>query len=85
MWGVLIIFMVTIFTVDHTRVFNMLVFPLVVALLLNLNIQKVINNRIKRFNKIMVILFFISIFVPNYYIWEGKIYASSYPSIIKRY
>lgn len=81
--GVVIIFFITIFTVDHTRVFNMVVFPLLIALFLNEEVQKIINLKEKRFNLIITFVFLIGIFIPNYYIWQGKIYASSWPFIFE--
>jgi hypothetical protein len=83
--GVIINLFITLFTVDQTRVFNILIFPLIVTLLSHTEIVKTVEKRIKKFNFIMSFLFIVSLFIPNYYIWEGKIYASAYPNILQCY
>ena len=71
-------FIVMIFTLDQSRVYNLIMFPVLIAFLFELKIQ----NILKKINKkIFTYIFILSIFIPNYYIWDGKIHATSYYQI----
>jgi len=74
----LIAFSVTLITIDQTRVFNLLIFPIVI-LFLEYNLKSLQSMS----KKIFTIIFILSIFVPRYYIWEGKIFSSSHPKNIE--
>ena len=77
-------FGVILFTLDQTRVFSIITFPVVYMILSKMNFQSssMLANQIF-VKKAISIIIIISIFTPRIVIWSGNLYGSAYINIFK--
>jgi len=71
------IFVVTICTLDQTRVFSIMTFHLILLLITSKNIYNLDLMEKAFLKKVITVAFIIGLFVPRFVVWDGKVHAST--------
>lgn len=76
-------FYLILFTLDQTRVFALVTFPLWLFLLLSPEYTKLSKPNALFFQRILGALFVAGLLVPRLVVWEGRVHASAYLQILE--
>jgi len=75
-------FITILITLDQTRVFSILTFPVLLLLVFSPSYQSLGSTEKNFFKNVLALSFIAGIIVPRFLVWEGNVYYSAYKNIL---